>query len=117
MSRYGRKRDANERRIIDALRAAGCYVQQLDGPGVPDLLVQCRGALTLVEVKEPSTLEGLAHRRSRAPGMSELTDAQVRFWTSWGDPKPSIVHNENEALAAVGVSAVVGTRPSDRQPR
>lgn len=33
------KRDANERQIIEALKAAGCSVQQLSGKGLPDLLV------------------------------------------------------------------------------
>lgn len=99
--RYGRKRDANERQIIEALRAHGYYVQQLDGTGVPDLLVLAGSKLYLLEVKDPSTKDGKAHRRSGAPGMSELTDAQARWWTAWGNPKPSIVHNEAEALMAV----------------
>lgn len=98
---YGRKRDANERTIIVALRAAGCSVQQLDGAGVPDLLVLCKGALYLLEVKDPTQVDGKAHRRNPGP-MSELTPAQVRFWTSWGDPKPAVVHTPDAALRVVG---------------
>lgn len=115
MSRYGRKRDANERDIIEFLRAHGCFVEQLDGTGTPDLLVLYRGRLTLLEVKDPSKLDGTAHRRSNAAGMQELTDAQVRWWTAWGDPKPSIVHNEAEALIAVSGPPDNSRFPTDRR--
>lgn len=47
----GKKRDANERPIIDALRAVGATVEQLSGPNVPDLLVGYHGANWLFEVK------------------------------------------------------------------
>ncbi len=101
--RYARIRDANERSIITALREVGASVQQLDGTGTPDLLVLHEGKLTLLEVKDASTKAGKAHKRNDGP-MSELTPAQVRFWSSWGTPKPTIVHSEAEALAAIGVT-------------
>ena len=49
----GRKRrDSNERPIIDALRAAGCDVWQVGGTGLPDLLVRTRaGDYVPLEVK------------------------------------------------------------------
>jgi Holliday junction resolvase len=46
-----RRRDANERAIIDALEQAGAAVFQLSGPGVPDLLVAFRGLWIPLEVK------------------------------------------------------------------
>lgn len=48
---FGKRRDENERGIIDALRAVGATVEQLSGPNVPDLLVGYRGANWLFEVK------------------------------------------------------------------
>ncbi len=101
--RYARKRDANEREVITALREVGACVQQLDGSGVPDLLVLYLGVLHLLEVKDPQTVEGKGHRRSDGP-MSELTPAQVRFWTAWGSPKPAVVHDPAEALRVIGAA-------------
>ena len=48
------KVDANQARIVGALRQAGCRVQHLHtvGTGCPDLLVLHRGLLILVEVKD-----------------------------------------------------------------
>lgn len=96
---YGRKRDANERAIITALREVGASVQQLDGTGVPDLLVQFRGKLYLLEVKDP-TQTAKAYR-SDGPNR-ELTPAQVRWWTAWSDPKPTIVYTPEAALRVIG---------------
>lgn len=53
----GKRRDANESAIIDALRAVGATVEQLSGPNVPDLLVGYRGANWLFEVKTPKGKE------------------------------------------------------------
>lgn len=95
--KYARKRDANERQIIDALVAAGCSVQQLDGAGVPDLLAG-RRALVLLEVKEPG--QGANRRRSEG-GEGVLTAAQVKWWRAWTGPAPVIVTTPAEALAAI----------------
>lgn len=35
----GKRRDANEAAIVEALRSIGCEVWQISGRGVPDLLV------------------------------------------------------------------------------
>ena len=85
------KRDANERAIVEALRAAGYAVQTLEqGKGCPDLLV-CKpyaygdGRLTLLEVKEPG---------------GRLTPAQVKWHAAWPG-KVYVVHDAAEALAAV----------------
>ena len=96
-----RKRDGNEKNIIAALRARGASVQQLDGAGVPDLLVGFRGRLLLLEVKDPSTLAGAAHKRSDS-AYPELTPAQVRWWTAWSRERgcaPVIVRSPADALA------------------
>ena len=109
-----RKRDANERDIIIALRARGATVEQLDGYGVPDLLVAFRGRLYLLEVKEPSRVDGKAHKRSDSK-YPELTPAQVRWWSAWSDHfhcRPTIVHNPDEARCAVGLHTFISADPA-----
>jgi hypothetical protein len=76
---YARQRDKNERHIIIALRNAGAAVQQLDGAGLPDLLVSHEGVLHLVEVKNPN---------ARGGGKYNTGDG---------------VHDTAEALAAIGI--------------
>ena len=80
--RRARKVDSNQSEIVEALRRAGCRVEVLSdvGRGVPDLLVQCRLRLYLVEVK--------------APGES-LTPAQRDFHDRWNC---HIVHTVDEAI-------------------
>ena len=51
MPRRKPKRDTAERPIVDALRALGATVAQLDDANVPDLLVGFRGVNYLLEVK------------------------------------------------------------------
>ncbi len=46
-----RKRDANEKAIVDALQAVGATIVKLSGKGCPDLLVCFRGVWTPLEVK------------------------------------------------------------------
>ena len=53
LNRYNPKRDDNEPLLIDYLRKAGCVVQRLSGPDIPDLLVGHRGRWLLLEVKGP----------------------------------------------------------------
>lgn len=104
--KYARKRDACERAIIAALKALGCSVTQLDGSGVPDLLVGYRDVdgempqrIVLLECKD-AVPGKKAHRRNDGP-MSELTPAQVKFWKAWTGPAIHIVHNAEEAKDAV----------------
>lgn len=65
LSRYAKKRDANEPAIVSALESDGFVVYRIDQP--VDLLVCSPGYPTwlLLEVKS---------------GTGRLTDAQVRFW-------------------------------------
>ena len=82
-----KKVDANQTAIVDARRECGCKVLSLAslGKGAPDLLVECpSGKLYLLEVKT-------AH--------GKLTHDQLDFHRQW---PVMIVHNEIEALRAVG---------------
>jgi len=47
------RKDGNERGIVLALRAAGCYVQQMDRSAGFDLLVMRGGETWAIEVKQP----------------------------------------------------------------
>jgi len=52
LHRRAAKRDANERGIVEALRAAGASIAHLSGKGVPDLLISFHGRFWLAEVKQ-----------------------------------------------------------------
>jgi len=62
------KRDSNEAHLIEAARAVGATVKQLDDPGVADLLIGFDGKNYLVEVKSES---------------GTLTAAQEKFFAEW----------------------------------
>ena len=63
------KRDANEREIIEALKAVGCTVWQVNDEAVPDLLVGTEdGRNLLFEVKVPG---------------GTLTPKQLEFHRYW----------------------------------
>lgn len=81
MRRVGqtRRRDANEREIIEGLRAVGAEVTPISGKGAPDILVRRDGFLYAFEIK------GKAGKR---------TDAQVL--SQW-----PIVRSLDEALTAI----------------
>lgn len=95
---YASNRDANEREIIDALKAAGAAVQQLDGSGLPDLLVSYRDVLTLLEVKNPKAKGGGKYNT----GDGCLTRTQTKWWAEWKGKRPIVVFTVEEALAAIG---------------
>lgn len=65
-------RDKNERLIIDALEARGFSVTQIQGRGVPDLLVSKHKAVWLIEVKQPK---------------KGYTAAQVEWRMKWLGPQ------------------------------
>lgn len=63
------KRDDNERELITFMERCGCVVQQLDDPGVPDLLVAAPWNVNLLmEVKNKN---------------GSLTPAQKDFFSTW----------------------------------
>ena len=88
------KVDANQADIVAALQRVGAVVESLAsvGHGVPDLLCGFAGALLLMEVK------------SRPAG--RLTPLQVGWHRRWEGYPVYIVHNEAEALHALGVETV-----------
>jgi hypothetical protein len=85
LARLNAKRDANERLIIEALEARGYSVTQLNGRGVPDLLVGKRGdpRMWLVEVKRPK---------------KGFTPAQNEWRAKWMGPAPITLRTVDEAL-------------------
>lgn len=104
--KFARRRDVNERAIIDALRAKGAAVAQLEGSGVPDLVVEYEGRLLLVEVKD---INGTRARPIKGkhddedPRYRELTPAQVQWWKRWTGIPPVIVRSVEDALRALEV--------------
>jgi hypothetical protein len=86
------RRDANERRVIDALRACGAYVKQINDEGAFDLLVFYRGPTRehtlLLEVKDGD----------KPPSARALTPAESKFHAEWPGKNLHIVNSEHEAL-------------------
>ena len=85
------KVDANQAVIVDALQRVGAVVESLAsvGHGVPDLLCGFAGKITLLEVKSRPN--------------ARLTPLQVGWHRRWAGYPVYIVHNEAEALHALGV--------------
>lgn len=86
--RIASRRDANERRVIDALRACGAYVKQINDAGAFDLLVYYRGRTLLLEVKDGD----------KPPSARALTPAEAKFHAEWPGQNLHIVNSEHEAL-------------------
>jgi hypothetical protein len=106
---YARRRDTNEKAIVDALVQAGAAVQRLNESGCPDLLVSWRGELHLVEVKLPLTARGAVQQgKHRGAGgeHDDMTPAQVKWWREWRGKPPVVVRTVSEALAAISVKLV-----------
>jgi hypothetical protein len=90
--RFRPRTDANQKEIVAALRKAGANVMILagQGGGVPDLLVQFRDVLYLLEVKDGS----------KKPSAQALTPDQKRSKAIW---RFSVVTNIPEAYQAIGI--------------
>lgn len=86
--RRAARRDANERRVIDALRACGAYVKQINDEGLADLLVYYRGHTLILEVKDGD----------KPPSARALTPAEQKFHDEWPGQNLYIVNSEHEAL-------------------
>lgn len=85
-----KKRDDNEKGIVDALEAIpGCMVVPLDKP--VDLLVGYAGITHLLEVKNPD-------------GANRIEPAQQEFFDEWPGRPVTVVRSVDEALAAIGFS-------------
>jgi hypothetical protein len=103
MRGFARMRDGNERENVAALKAAGASVTQLNGTGVPDLLVGFRDRTFLLEVKLPEDRKpGGASQRYRG-GDGTLTPAQQKWWKEWAGEPARVVRSADDALTAIGV--------------
>ena len=93
--RRAAKIDDNQPAIVSALRDVGASVQSLAslGDGVPDILVEFRKVLFLMEIKDPS----------KPPSKRQLTPDQVEWHRRWGGPV-HIVETIEDAFNVIGVS-------------
>jgi hypothetical protein len=87
--RYANRIDANQNKIVEALRGAGAYVRIISqGDGIPDLLVGYRGFTILMEVKDGD----------KVPSARKLTDAEQKFFNEWEGGLLVVVNSVQEAL-------------------
>lgn len=87
--RYANRIDANQGRIVEALRGAGAFVRIVtQGDGIPDLLVAYRGVTILMEVKDGD----------KPPSARKLTDAEQKFFNEWDGGMLVVVNSVQEAL-------------------
>lgn len=89
------KVDANQKVIVEALRAAGCFVTSLAGVGggVPDVLVGSDGKWFLMEIKDGS----------KPPSQRKLTDDEIKWHKMANQCAPVwIVYDEIGALWVCG---------------
>lgn len=84
--RYAAKRDGNEAAIVRTLEGIGAQVYRLSQRGLPDLLVNWLGKTYFMEVKNKG---------------GELTAAQVVTYETWEGDNFLVVHDADEALAAL----------------
>ena len=87
--RYANRIDANQGRIVEALRGAGAFVRIVtQGDGIPDLLVGYKGYTILMEVKDGD----------KVPSARKLTEAEQKFFEEWTGGMLVIVNSAQEAL-------------------
>jgi hypothetical protein len=88
--------DANQQRIVAALRKVGASVAITSGAGdgLPDLLVGWLGETYLLEIKDGE----------KKPSKRRLTPAEAEFVKNWRGRPVSIVESEADALRAIGIN-------------
>ena len=87
--RYANRIDANQNKIVDAMRKAGAVVRIISqGDGIPDLLVGYKGYTILMEVKDGD----------KVPSARKLTEAEQKFFNDWQGGLLMIVNSPEEAL-------------------
>lgn len=87
--RYANRIDANQNKIVDALRKAGAVVRIISqGDGIPDLLVGYMGYTILMEVKDGD----------KVPSARKLTEAEQKFFDDWHGGMLVIVNSVEEAI-------------------
>lgn len=87
--RYANRIDANQNKIVEALRGAGAYVRIISqGDGIPDLLVGYKGYTILMEVKDGD----------KVPSARKLTEAEQKFFNEWDGGMLVVVNSVEESL-------------------
>lgn len=86
--RYGKRVDANQLEIVEALEAISCDVLEIGWP--LDLLVGYRSRNWLLEIKDPE----------KPPSERALTGEEQGFFNLWRGQK-AIVETVDEAIAVV----------------
>jgi Holliday junction resolvase len=87
--RYANRIDANQNKIVDALRKAGAVVRIISqGDGIPDLLVGYKGYTILMEVKDGD----------KVPSARKLTEAEQKFFDDWRGGMLVVINSVEEAL-------------------
>lgn len=87
--RYANRIDANQNKIVDALRKAGAVVRIISqGDGMPDLLVGYKGYTILMEVKDGD----------KVPSARKLTEAEQKFFDDWRGGMLAVINSVEEAL-------------------
>lgn len=86
--------DAIQPAVVEALRKAGAFVQQIHtiGHGCPDLLVRYQGMWHLLELKDAD----------KPPSERRLTPAEADWHARAGRGAVEVVESIDEALDAVG---------------
>ena len=102
--RAGRKLDANQREVIDGLRAEGFLVQEIGDP--IDILVYA-GRLVLFEIKDGK----------KVPSARKLTPAEQEFVAQWSaaGAEVYVVLNLAEAIAKLRAPAKSEVEVDSRQ--
>jgi hypothetical protein len=88
--------DANQKKIVAALRGYGCSVTHLHqvGDGCPDLAIATppddrgRRRIGFVEIKDGS----------KPPSARKLTEDQIKFWDEWKGAPMALVTDVDGAL-------------------
>lgn len=93
--RRAAKIDANQEKVVEALRAVGASVQTLAaiGKGVPDLLVGYQGKTFLFEIKDGS----------KSPSERRLTEDQLKWHGAWRGGPLAVVDGPDAALRMLGI--------------
>jgi hypothetical protein len=88
--KYGAKKDANHKIIVEALQSAGAYVLDMShvGKGFPDLIVGFQSQTILMEIKNPKT----------SYGKKGLNKNQIIWRDQWRGGEVFVVTSEEEAL-------------------
>jgi len=90
--RYANRIDANQNKIVEALRKAGAYVRIISqGDGIPDLLVAYKGYTILMEVKDGD----------KPPSARKLTEAEQKFFDEWTGGMLVVVNSVEESVATL----------------